>query len=205
MPTEFFYTAWKDGGLGLPKLVERWSVLQIRTFLNMIQIPDATLREMIATCIADEARCRGMRLTTNDPLEVLHTPLPTDARGNTGTSNLLARFLYAQRDIGIKVLPYAKEGGSEDEMISQEGHTEEEETYDWSLQPIEQGEVTPTSDRDLVRKLTRMMREIPKGARIPPTLRTFLCPAQGLPCKQLLLSDWEYPSERQPREVCYPS
>ena len=125
----------------------------------MIRIPDATLREMIATCIADEARRRGIRLTTNDPREVLLTPLPTDARGNTGTSNLLARFLYAQRDIGIKVLPYAKEGGSGDEMVSQEDHTEEEGTYDWSLQPIEQGEGTSTSDRDLVRKLTRMMRE----------------------------------------------
>ena len=93
MPTVFFYTAWKDGGLGLPKLVERWSVLQIRTFLNMLQAPDGTVREVVRTCVLDEARCRGLPLRGEDPREVLQTPLPYEARGYTGTSNLLARFL----------------------------------------------------------------------------------------------------------------
>ena len=42
MPIELYYKAWKDGGLGLLKLVDRAAILQIRTFLNMIQTTDPT-------------------------------------------------------------------------------------------------------------------------------------------------------------------
>ena len=163
MPTEFFYTAWKDGGLGLPKLVERWSVLQIRTFLNMLQAPDGTVREVVRTCVLDEARCRGLPLRGEDPREVLQTPLPYEARGYTGTSNLLARFLKAQTDIGVKIVP--RENNEEEERREEESQSEEDrretETYDWILKPLDEdeGEGVRSTDADLTKKLTRMIRD----------------------------------------------
>ena len=163
MPIEFFYTAWKDGGLGLPKLVERWSVLQIRTFLNMLQAPDETVREVVRTCVLDEARCRGLPLQGEDPREVLQTPLPYEARGYTGTSNLLARFLKAQTDIGVKVVPH--ENNEEEERREEESQSDEEsqatEAYDWVLKPLdeEEGEAVRSTDADLTKKLTRMIRD----------------------------------------------
>lgn len=156
MPVEFFYTAWKDGGLGLSKLVDRWNVLQIRTFLNMLQATDATVQETMRECITDEARLRGIHLPANDPREVLLTPLPRGTQGNTGTSNLLARFLRAQEDIGVKVTPH---GDREDGETTQE-EEEDGETYDWVLMPItnDAHEAVKVKDRDLNKMLTRMMR-----------------------------------------------
>ena len=160
MPIEFFYTAWKDGGLGLPKLVERWSVLQIRTFLNMLQAPDETVREVVRACVLDEARCRGLSLRGEDPREVLQTPLPYEARGFTGTSNLLARFLKAQTDIGVKVtMPHNHGEEEERRPMQEEEDNGEDEAYDWVLIPRNNGEAVKVRDSDLNKMLTRMIRE----------------------------------------------
>ena len=160
MPIEFFYTTWKDGGLGLPKLVERWSVLQIRTFLNMLQAPDETVREVVRACVLDEARCRGLPLRGEDPREVLQTPLPYEARGHTGTSNLLARFLKAQTDIGVKVtLPHNHGEEEERRPMQEEEDNGEDEAYDWVLIPRNNDEAVKVRDSDLNKMLTRMIRE----------------------------------------------
>ena len=162
MPMEFFYSAWKDGGLGLPKLDERMAILQIRTFMNMMQASNLTVRRIFDECIKSEAALRRIPLDQADRWAALRIPIDDNARANTGTSNLLARFLYAQRDIGIRVLPYTEERRSDDEVSSQDRHSgdETQETYDWLLKPVdEEEEMVATSDRDLLKELTRMLRE----------------------------------------------
>ena len=162
MPTEFFYTAWKDGGLGLPKLDERRGILQIRTFVNMMQASNPTTRRIFEECIRSEAALRRIPLDQADRWAALRIPMDDAREDQTGTSNLLARFIYAQRDIGIRVLPYTEERGSDDEMVTQDRHSsdEERETYDWLLKPVkEEEEAVATSDKDLLKKLTRMLRE----------------------------------------------
>ena len=46
IPTDFFYTNWKDGILDLYNLWERSHILNIRSFITMINSRDPTVKKL---------------------------------------------------------------------------------------------------------------------------------------------------------------
>ena len=67
IPTDFFYTNWKDGGLDLHNLWERSHILNIRSLITMINSRDPTVKKFFEQMIKDETEYRDIIKDPNSP------------------------------------------------------------------------------------------------------------------------------------------
>ena len=67
IPTDFFYTNWKDGGLDLHNLLERSHILNIRSLITMINSRDPTVKKFFEQMIKDETEYRDIIKDPNSP------------------------------------------------------------------------------------------------------------------------------------------
>lgn len=98
LPVDFFYTNWRDGGLGLHQLSERRLTLCIRLFCNLWFSQDEKTRYVFRECSKDEKRYRG--IITDDQCGILAYRLDNNkhivqTNAGIGTSNLYSRCLQA--------------------------------------------------------------------------------------------------------------
>ena len=67
IPTDYFYTSWRDGGLDLPNLTERYCLLQIRNLLKISSSPDERVRALERVQWEEECRKRKIIPVENSP------------------------------------------------------------------------------------------------------------------------------------------
>ena len=58
LPIEVVHSHWKDGGMSIPRLVDRLELLQIRNFLGLLYSKDEKIRQLMKLSMADEIRSR---------------------------------------------------------------------------------------------------------------------------------------------------
>ena len=60
IPINYFYTNWKDGGLGMKNLYERYQILTIRNYIAMKYSKDIIIKKFINQMEKDEIDYRGL-------------------------------------------------------------------------------------------------------------------------------------------------
>ena len=67
IPIDYFYTSWKDGGLGIKNLHERYLILTIRNFIAMKYSKDLSVRKLTNQLEKDERDYRGLITDEGSP------------------------------------------------------------------------------------------------------------------------------------------
>ena len=101
LPTDWFYSSKKDGGLNLQSLIDRYNALKIRLYVGLRESQDGHIKRMIISSDNDEMTFRDADLDPDSPF--LNVPINDSGcilgKKHCGTSNLLNRTVKALHDI----------------------------------------------------------------------------------------------------------
>ncbi|OHT15269.1 hypothetical protein TRFO_42619 [Tritrichomonas foetus] len=116
LPSEFFYTHWKDGGLSLMSMVERDLILQVRTFTHLLKSKDVTTKSLFLQSMIDESAFRRIDDSCSSPF--FNVPFDDDdmviqGSEKKGTSCLFIRAARAARKLKVSVYTKFDSSGSE--------------------------------------------------------------------------------------------
>ena len=101
LPTDWFYTAKKNGGLNLQSFIDRYHALKIRLYVGLRESKDDHIKRMVTSSDNDEMTFRDADRNLDSPF--LNVPVNNSGciigRKHCGTSNLLNRTVKALHDI----------------------------------------------------------------------------------------------------------
>ena len=99
LPIEFFYTAWKDGGLGIYDLNDRYENLILKSFVELWFSKDVRIRSTFRCFCNDERRIRSGNDVVQDPKYILRNLNSCKHKiHERGSSNLFGRIVKCFAD-----------------------------------------------------------------------------------------------------------
>jgi len=115
LPIDLFYMSWRDGGLDLPNLVERYRLLQIRNFMKLTSSPDERVRALEKIQWENECKKRKIKPDENSPfIEVPVNELGGINYGEgTKVDCLHIRAARAVKGLNLQLRRIEKDGGYE--------------------------------------------------------------------------------------------
>jgi hypothetical protein len=101
LPVECHHMSWRDGGLSYPSLVDRSSVLTLRSFAQMVLSQDRDIQDVMERFIIEERNFRKIEVETEG--EPLFLNWKNGKGKQAGTTSIVAKSWKAARKLGVRV------------------------------------------------------------------------------------------------------